>query len=76
MNITTNGLDIRLPVGILFGIFGVTLTVFGLIPHPGLYTKSLGININLLWGLVMLAFGGSCYCWPQPDRWRTRTKRS
>ena len=52
------GLDIRLPIGALFSIFGLLLIVYGLFSNPALYQRSLGININLWWGVVMLVFGG------------------
>jgi hypothetical protein len=51
------GLDIRLPIGLLFTILGVLVTVYGLISDSAIYQRSLDININLWWGLVMLAFG-------------------
>ncbi len=51
-------LDIRLPIGILFTIFGVMLIAFGWFSDPLLYARSLGININLIWGVVLLVFGG------------------
>ncbi len=41
----------------MFTIFGLILTGVGLFGGSGLYQKSLGINMNLWWGLVMLAFG-------------------
>lgn len=50
-------LDLRLPIGLLFSLFGVILVVYGLVSDSGLYTRSLGINVNLWWGLVLLAFG-------------------
>jgi hypothetical protein len=53
-------LDIRLPIGLLFAILGGLLAVFGLVTGfsgGALYERSLGININLWWGLAMLAFG-------------------
>lgn len=50
-------LDIRIPIGLLFAILGALLTVFGLTSDPAIYQRSLGININLWWGLVMLVFG-------------------
>lgn len=49
--------DLRLPIGLLFSLFGALLAGFGLVSDPALYQKSLGINVNLDWGLVMLAFG-------------------
>ena len=51
--------DLRLPIGILFSLFGAILAIFGAITRNDakLYEKSLAININLVWGLVMLVFG-------------------
>jgi hypothetical protein len=51
------GLDIRLPIGFLFSIFGVLLIAYGTLSDPAIYQRSLGININLEWGIVMLVFG-------------------
>ncbi len=50
------GLDIRLPIGLLFSIFGVLLLGYGFM-NPAEAQKSLGLNVNLEWGAVMLAFG-------------------
>ena len=50
-------LDIRLPIGLMFTIFGVALAGFGLVSDRAMYERSLGINVNLWWGLVSLAFG-------------------
>lgn len=50
-------LDLRLPIGILFTIYGLMLAVYGLVSDKAIYTRSLGINVNLGWGLVMLVFG-------------------
>lgn len=52
-------LDLRLPVGLMFSIFGVILVAVGLVGGPALTEKSLGVNINLWWGVVMLVFGGA-----------------
>lgn len=49
--------DLRLPIGIIFTIYGVLLTAYGLFGNKEQYTKSLGINVNLIWGVVMLIFG-------------------
>ena len=50
-------LDIRLPIGLMFGVFGVLLSGFGLFSNPQIYQRSLGDNINLEWGIVLIAFG-------------------
>ena len=51
------GLDIRLPIGLLFSIFGVLLIGYGVLGDESIYARSLDVNINLWWGLVMLGFG-------------------
>ena len=50
-------LDLRIPIGGMFTIFGVVLIVYGLVSDPAIYQRSLGVNVNLWWGLVLLAFG-------------------
>lgn len=51
------GLDIRVPMGVMFGILGVIIAVYGVASSPEIYKQhSLGINVNLWWGLVMIAF--------------------
>jgi hypothetical protein len=52
-------LDLRLPIGLMFTIFGVLLTGFGLVSDEAIYGRSLGVNVNLWWGLVLLVFGGA-----------------
>jgi hypothetical protein len=51
------GIDIRLPLGGLFLLLGAILFVYGAVSDPSLYQQSLGINVNLYWGVVLLAFG-------------------
>jgi hypothetical protein len=50
-------LDLRLPIGLMFSIIGVLLAVFGFASDPAIYQRSLGINVNLWWGLVLVVFG-------------------
>jgi hypothetical protein len=50
-------LDIRLPIGLMFALLGALLVVFGLIADKSSFQNSLGINVNLWWGLAMLVFG-------------------
>jgi hypothetical protein len=50
--------DLRLPIGLLFSIFGAVLVIYGFITPPETYKQSLGINVNLYWGVVLCAFGG------------------
>jgi len=52
------GLDIRLPIGLLFMILGALMAVFGFISRDrDIYERSLNINVNVWWGLILLAFG-------------------
>jgi hypothetical protein len=41
----------------MFTLVGAIVTVYGLFSDPALYERSLNININLWWGIVMFAFG-------------------
>jgi len=51
-------LDVRIPIGLLFVVVGAILAVFGVLSDPAIYqSHSLGLNINLGWGLVQIAFG-------------------
>jgi len=52
-------LDIRMPMGVMFVLVGAILTVFGLATSSdaALYRRSLGLNINLIWGIVLFAIG-------------------
>jgi hypothetical protein len=51
-------LDVRIPIGLLFAVFGAILAIFGLVSDPEIYqSHSLGLNINFAWGLVQIAFG-------------------
>jgi drug/metabolite transporter (DMT)-like permease len=52
-------LDLRVPIGLLFGLIGALLTIYGLFSDPAIYQASLGINVNLWWGLVLMLFGGA-----------------
>src|SRR3972149_3486929 len=50
-------LDIRTPIGIMFALLGGLLTAYGVFADKAIYVRSLGVNVNLWWGLVMLVFG-------------------
>jgi protein-S-isoprenylcysteine O-methyltransferase Ste14 len=51
-------LDIRLPIGLMFGVIGALLVIYGVaLSDKAIYERSLGININLWWGTILLAFG-------------------
>lgn len=53
------GLDLRWPIGLMFSLIGILLTGRGLMQKTA-STVSVGgsdININLVWGLVLVVFG-------------------
>jgi hypothetical protein len=50
------GLDIRWPIGLMFTLIGVLLAINGAMVKSN-HAISLGININLIWGIVLLVFG-------------------
>jgi FtsH-binding integral membrane protein len=52
-------MDIRAPIGGLFTLLGLMLIGYGLLApgSSGAATLSAGTNVNLWWGVVMLAFG-------------------
>ena len=51
--------DIRIPIGLMFLILGILITGFGIftISNAELYQKSLGFNVNIIMGILMLVFG-------------------
>jgi hypothetical protein len=49
--------DLRIPVGLMFTLFGLILVGVGVFGGADLPARSLGINMNLWWGLVQLVFG-------------------
>ena len=51
------GLDIRLPIGLMFTLFGLLLVVYGVVSDKSIYQRSLGMNVNLGWGAVLVIFG-------------------
>jgi hypothetical protein len=50
-------LDLKLPIGWLLSAYGVLLGIYGLVTKKEMYQKSLGFNLNLVWGVVMLVIG-------------------
>jgi sulfite exporter TauE/SafE len=51
--------DIRIPIGLMFTIIGILISVFGFVTKSNaeMYQKSLDINVNLIMGVLMLVFG-------------------
>ncbi len=53
------GLDIRWPIGLMFTLIGAMLVLYGLFTgsNTEMYKHSLGLNVNLFWGALLLVFG-------------------
>ena len=65
--------DLRRPLGWLFSTLGILLVIAGLRATPAADARSLGININLIWGVVMIAFALVCL-WLARREARRRTQ--
>ena len=51
--------DIRIPIGLMFSVIGAIISILGIVTmtNSEMYEKSLGVNVNLLMGVLMLIFG-------------------
>ena len=70
-------IDIRFPLGLMFSIFGVILTIYGLatIGNQAMYVISLGINVNLISGICTLVFGIVMLLFSSPVRSKMKRKK-
>jgi hypothetical protein len=50
-------LDLKIPLGGLLSFYGAVLVLFGLFSKKEIYARSLGINVNFFWGIIILAVG-------------------
>ena len=50
-------LDLKLPLGGLLSFYGAALVLYGLLSGKEVYARSLGVNINLIWGVVIFIVG-------------------
>ena len=66
------GLDIRIPLGMIFLIIGGIMSIFGLISrgNSDLYARSLGVNLNLTWGVIMFVFGLVMFIVGKRQKWQ------
>jgi len=65
------GLDIRIPLGLIFLIIGGVMSVYGLITrNSAIYERSMGVNLNLGWGLVMFLFGLIMFLVGRRQKWQ------
>lgn len=65
------GLDIRIPLGLIFLITGGIMAIYGAVSRGSdIYARSMGINLNLGWGLVMFIFGLVMFVVGRRQRWQ------
>jgi uncharacterized membrane protein YoaK (UPF0700 family) len=65
------GLDIRIPLGLIFLITGGIISAYGFFTrHSAIYEKSMGINVNLIWGAIMFAFGLIMFLIGRRQKWQ------
>ena len=65
------GLDIRIPLGLLFLLIGGLMSVYGLLTRgSAVYERSMGVNLNLTWGLIMFVFGLVMFVVGRRQKWQ------
>ncbi|GAC1657202.1 MAG: hypothetical protein NVS9B15_18500 [Acidobacteriaceae bacterium] len=66
------GLDIRVPLGMIFLIIGGIMGIFGAVTHGNatLYERSLGVDLNLTWGALMFVFGAVMFFFGRRQKWQ------
>ncbi len=70
-------LDLRIPMGLMFTLVGMILTVYGLATRgSAIYLRSAGINANLDWGLVLLVFGVSMFLLGRRGEKKLKSRKS
>ncbi len=50
--------DLKIPLGSLLSFYGFILVLYGVFGPRYIYEKSLGLNVNLIWGVLILLIGG------------------
>jgi xanthine/uracil/vitamin C permease (AzgA family) len=58
-----NRFDIRRIIGGVFLVYGVILTVVGIVGSDAVKNKAAGINVNLWTGLAMVVVGAMMVAW-------------
>jgi multisubunit Na+/H+ antiporter MnhG subunit len=66
------GLDIRIPLGLIFLLIGGLMTIYGFVTRNAtdIYQKSMGVNLNLTWGLIMFFFGLVMFYLGRRQKWQ------
>jgi hypothetical protein len=65
------GLDIRIPLGLIFLITGGIISLYGFFTrNSAIYDKSMGVNLNLTWGVIMFIFGLITFLVGRRQKWQ------
>jgi hypothetical protein len=66
------GLDIRIPLGLIFLLIGGLMSIYGLVTRNAadIYEKSMGVNLNLTWGAIMFVFGLVMFLVGRRQKWQ------
>ncbi|ADW68675.1 hypothetical protein [Granulicella tundricola] len=66
------GLDIRIPLGLIFLITGGIMALYGFVTRhdAALYAPSMGVNLNLTWGALMAVFGLVMFLVGRRQKWQ------
>ncbi len=46
--------DLKIPLGSLLGFYGLLLLVYGLVGPRDIYQKSANLDVNAIWGVIMI----------------------
>jgi hypothetical protein len=52
-------LDVRVPAGSMLTTIGVLIAGYGVFGDRAVYARSLGINVDLIWGSVLIVVGAA-----------------
>ena len=66
------GLDIRIPLGLIFLIIGGLMSGYGFFTRhaAAVYERSMGVNLNLTWGGLMFVFGLIMFLVGRRQKWQ------
>ena len=66
------GLDIRIPLGLLFLILGGLMALYGFFTRnaAAVYERSMGVNLNLTWGAILFLFGLVMFLAGRRQKWQ------
>jgi hypothetical protein len=67
-------LDVRVPVGLMFATMGALLAAYGVAGDQSIYARSLGINVNLIWGAVLMVAAACLLALSVREKMRSRDR--